>query len=315
MSQLQLTGIVSRQTVTPGMTPKTPPGPLDWSDMDNNLKAIVDFLNLIGGSFDASGSLVVPPSTALINSILPFVAPIGSTKWSPVDLATDPVHNPGIVTPTLNGLCLVEANGQILNQADYPSLFAIYQNKYSWTGDATGTTFRVPDLRRMFLRGRDSVVGSTGNADQLYQGGQISWDANGKPSQVSGGGIGGEESHVLGTAEMAHQHYMFNTDAIANAWFTNNFVYGIGAPPWTIRQSAQYAAMYWTTAGSVGTIGSTTWNQWQVQGSNTVPSVAKTSDLIGHPAPQTTAAHGTRPPYATGIHYIVASYMVNGVKQ
>jgi len=79
-------------------------------------------------------------------------------------------------------------NGQLLNIADYSSLFALLGTTYG--GDGT-TTFGLPDLR-----GRVPVSASP---------------------TIAAGAKGGEELHVLAGEEMPkHSHPMFASSDVAN---------------------------------------------------------------------------------------------------
>lgn len=97
----------------------------------------------------------------------------------------------GTVAPTGWLLCF----GQSLLRADYPALFTAIGTTY---GAADGTHFNVPDIRGRVVAGQDDMGGSSAN--------RLTGLSGGVDGDVLGG-TGGEESHVLVTAELAaHQH-------------------------------------------------------------------------------------------------------------
>jgi hypothetical protein len=98
--------------------------------------------------------------------------------------------------------------------------------------------------------------------------------------------------------EEAHRHFTVNTDTLTNQT--------AGA---TIT-ATQSPAFQWNHV-SDGTV------LWGAHGSGTNPSLGLTSDISTTPSPPASgrAAHNNLPPYATGIWYVVAGYMINGSVQ
>lgn len=98
----------------------------------------------------------------------------------------------GSVAPTGWMLCY----GQAINRTTYANLFAVVGVTYG-IGDGT-TTFNLPDLRGRVAAGKDNM------------GGVAAGRLTGQPQGVAGtilGAGGGQETHVLVTAEMpSHNH-------------------------------------------------------------------------------------------------------------
>ena len=86
--------------------------------------------------------------------------------------------------------------GQAISRVTYAALFAIIGTTYG-IGDGS-TTFNLPDVRGRVVAGKDDMGGTSANR------------LTGLPGGVNGdtlGGVGGEEAHVLTSAELAsHAH-------------------------------------------------------------------------------------------------------------
>ena len=92
------------------------------------------------------------------------------------------------------------ANGQNVLRNQWPFLFARYGT--FWGAGDGSTTFGLPDLRGRVVAGRDAMDGSS-SANRL---------SAVIPDSVSLGTTGGNQQHVLSTAQMpAHSHAMLTT--------------------------------------------------------------------------------------------------------
>jgi microcystin-dependent protein len=91
------------------------------------------------------------------------------------------------------------AAGQVVAQATYPNLFTAIGSTYNTGGEGAGD-FRLPDLRGRAIFGADAMGGTPAN--RLGSGA-----TGGITGAASVGATGGQQSHVLVTAELAaHTH-------------------------------------------------------------------------------------------------------------
>lgn len=96
--------------------------------------------------------------------------------------------------------------GQEVSRTTYASLFAIISTTYG-AGDAS-TTFNLPDLRGRVVAGQDDMGGTSANR-LTNQSGGLDGDTL--------GASGGEETHVLTTAELAaHTHGAGSYETVNN---------------------------------------------------------------------------------------------------
>jgi len=105
-------------------------------------------------------------------------------------------------TTAPNGWLL--CNGQAINRADFPNLFATIGTTYG-AGNGT-TTFNVPDVRGRVVAGKDDMGGTAA--------GRLTNTGNGNPG-INGatlGAAGGADRHTLTVAQMpAHSHTVNNS--------------------------------------------------------------------------------------------------------
>lgn len=126
---------------------------------------------------DKLDDATVKPEKVSLADFVGFFTPIGTIMWSPMELETD------VTTPD-NGVEWVEAAGQTLPSdpaTGYKRLSDVYGVLFNTTGEGEGT-FRVPDLKGRFLRGRDTAA----------------------TPPVEVGDQGGEATHKLTAAEIQH---------------------------------------------------------------------------------------------------------------
>lgn len=110
----------------------------------------------------------------------------------------------GSVAPPGSRFCF----GQALSRTEYAALFAAIGTTYG-VGDGT-TTFNLPDCRGRVIAGQDDMGGTSANRLTGLSGG-----VNGDTL----GAVGGDEGHVLTTAQLAaHAHTQqgtFNTGTVS----------------------------------------------------------------------------------------------------
>jgi microcystin-dependent protein len=169
-------------------------------------------------------SLILPGGTSILTAdgdIGIFISE-GSGNWRCVGFTSAGRDSPaGIVAPYAGTsapsgwlLCY----GQAVSRTTYAGLFATVSTTYG-TGDGS-TTFNVPDLRGRVVAGQDDMGGSSANR------------LTGVTGSVDGdvlGGTGGEETHVLLTAEMPAHTHNINYQSLLNGGGTGGDVKGSGA--------------------------------------------------------------------------------------
>lgn len=139
------------------------------------------------------------------------------SAWRYVDHAPGEVTDfAGATAPTGALLCY----GQEISETTYATLFAAIGTTYNTGGEGAGN-FRVPDLRGRVVAGQDDMGGSSANRLTGLTGG-----VNGDTL----GATGGEEAHVLVTAELAaHNHSVTNNAVYAAAGGAVNILQVNGA--------------------------------------------------------------------------------------
>ena len=116
----------------------------------------------------------------------------------------------GSIQPLAGGTApdgFLVCDGSIVNIADYPKLYAVigtswgHGNEIS-PGVSDGLTFHLPDLRGMFLRGKDDATGRDP-------------DVGSRTAANAGGNVGDNVGSVQDDVNKNHHHD-------AGLWFENN---------------------------------------------------------------------------------------------
>ncbi|HWY24433.1 MAG TPA: tail fiber protein [Nevskia sp.] len=147
----------------------------------------------------------------------------------------------GSATPTGFLFC----DGSAVNRITYGNLFAALGTTFG-AGDGV-TTFNLPDLRRRVTMGSGGTGTATiGNAR---------------------GNTGGEEGHILTTAELAaHSHLLANTDTVPDS--------GATFPPSTSLTNANQIAVNWSDSNI-------TYQHYGLQGTNTPATIGLSASAGG----------------------------------
>lgn len=96
-----------------------------------------------------------------------------------------------------------ECDGSLLNRADFPELFNAISNNWG-EGDGS-TTFNLPDLRGLFVRGRDGGMG-------------VDPDANSRTALKPGGNIGDEVGSFQEDELKSHVHSHARLQQVNNGY-------------------------------------------------------------------------------------------------
>jgi len=276
-------------TNAPGAEQPDPPTPASLSAfrayIDDVADGLTQTLKVIGDEVDAGGARVTNVADAT-----------GSN-----DAVTY-----GQMTALLTGIpigCVLPFAGQTLPSSDWLFCYgqAISRTTYADLFDAIGTihgagngstTFNLPDLRGRVVAGQDDMGGSSANRLTGFAGG-----VNGDTLGASGG----DEKHVLTTAQLsththagttgaggAHTHFIANADTVSGAAVT-----------------AATQAAFERNSGSSA--------DYTLQGSATNATLGKTSTSATHTHTLTTAAAGSDEAHNNVQPTLVLNYIIRAL--
>lgn len=195
--------------------------------------------------------MFVPPSAAFVVGIVGGGGvPAGTLAWFAGTITSDT----GSETTTAPPRGWLWCHGQVVNQADYPALYAAIGTAYS-AGGESDQQFRLPDLRGRTVFGLDNMGGtdagriSTGNTLGTTGGAEtVTLDSSNLPSHT----------HDLGS----HTHSFTPSGSVsvsATAITVSGLVVGGGAtqvPTGWSPGSASFSGNSGTTGGASGSTGS-----------------------------------------------------------